>query len=179
MATVSKADRGILSTAATNLAANAATYASEKAADRLVKAGMVEKHPTEKNANGEPLIRITDAGKALVEKFAALTPRATPAVPDGGFAIVTGFTMPEPKRLAARTAVYPFEQLEIGQGFFIPVSDDNKEPWKRMTSTVSSANKRYSDSTPRRFFRVAEVEHEGVKGAMVQRMEPPAPKPAA
>lgn len=171
---VSKADREKLTVVRDLNGAKQAAYLPTKLADKLAKAGVIDKHPTDKNADGDALVKITAAGTELLTKFETATPRVAPSVPEGGFEIVSGFTMPAPTGRGRREATYPFDKLEIGQSFFIPATAERPTPAKSMGSTVSSANRRYADATPKRFFRVAEVEHKGVKGAMVQRMEPPA-----
>lgn len=40
---------------------------------------------------------------------------------------------------------YPFEQLEIGFSFHVPVTDQDQEPWKKVASVVCAANKRFSN----------------------------------
>ncbi len=44
----------------------------------------------------------------------------------------------------AKLRKYPFEQLEIGQSFFVPVSEDKPNPAKSLASTVTSANDRHA-----------------------------------
>jgi hypothetical protein len=43
--------------------------------------------------------------------------------------------------------VYPFDSLEVGQSFFVPVSEKHPDPVKTLGSTVSSANMRYAEET--------------------------------
>ena len=94
-----------------------------------------------------------------------------------------------------RTSAYPFDQLEIGQSFFVPATAERPDPAKTMGSTVSAANERHSEvvegqfkvnrkgnevpvTRPLRQFIVRGIEdgaawgHEGVKGAAVWRIEP-------
>lgn len=43
-----------------------------------------------------------------------------------------------------RTEKYPFSQLEVGQAFVIPASEEHPEPWKSFQSTVAGAQRRYA-----------------------------------
>ena len=179
MAKVSAANRVILAAIVAATQANTAHFVAEKAAKALAKDGLITIHPAAKNANGEPQVMATEAGIKFTAETPAPTPRATPVVPTGGFQIISGFAMPENKPRGRQASTYPFEQLELGQSFFIAATEDNPTPWRRMNSTVSSANKRFKEANPVRHFRVAEVEYNGVKGAMIARINPPAPTPAA
>jgi hypothetical protein len=50
-----------------------------------------------------------------------------------------------PKAKRGRSAeTYPFADLQVGQGFFIPKTADREDPAKSMASTVSSAVARYA-----------------------------------
>ena len=83
--------------------------------------------------------------------------------------------------------VYPFDQLEVGQSFFVANSESKPNAAKSLASTVSSATARYavpaedgstktnkkSEVVPvlveTRKFVVRSVEEDGVKGARVWR----------
>lgn len=51
---------------------------------------------------------------------------------------------PKKEKGVDRRNKYPFEQLEIGYSFHVPVTDQDQEPWKKIASVVCAANKRYS-----------------------------------
>lgn len=173
-----KPQREKLATLATAREKNEASYLPSRTLKPLTELGLIDVAPDgtpgATNTAGEKLVRISDTGLAVLKKYEGVAERVAPTAPEGGFEIVSGFTMPEPSRAGRREAVYPFDKLEIGQSFFIPATAENENPAKRLNGTVSSANRRYKDTTPPRYFRVAAVEHKGAKGAMVQRMEPPA-----
>lgn len=52
------------------------------------------------------------------------------------------------KESTKKPEAYPFSKLNVGDSFLIPVSDQTPEPWNSLTSTVSSANRRYSKDDP-------------------------------
>lgn len=54
----------------------------------------------------------------------------------------TGVPLPAPRRGGRGSTVYGFEQMEVGQSFFIGTTNDNPNPAKRIASTVSSASAR-------------------------------------
>ena len=83
--------------------------------------------------------------------------------------------------------VYPFDQLEVGQSFFVANSEDKQNAAKKLASTVSGATARYAVASEdgatktnkkgevvpvmveTRKFVVRSVEEDGVKGARVWR----------
>lgn len=83
--------------------------------------------------------------------------------------------------------VYPFDQLEVGQSFFVANDESKPNAAKSLASTVSSAAARYAvpaeDGSTKtnkkgevvpvmvktRMFVVRRVEEDGVKGARVWR----------
>jgi hypothetical protein len=54
----------------------------------------------------------------------------------------TGIPLPAARRGGRGSTVYGFETMDVGHSFFIPASDDNPNPAKRIASTVSSASGR-------------------------------------
>lgn len=66
-----------------------------------------------------------------------------PAAPGAKtFTFADGVPMPAPRRGGRGSTVYGFEQMDVGRSFFIPATDDNPNPAKRIASTVSSASSR-------------------------------------
>lgn len=56
--------------------------------------------------------------------------------------------MPAVKRGGGgRTESYPFSALENGQSFFVPATEAKPDPAKSLASTVSGANRRFSEVT--------------------------------
>lgn len=108
------------------------------------------------DAHGNPAAKTTEAGEAYlsangVEPEAPSEEKA-PVVTatESKFEIKSGFVVPEIERKSGggKQSVYPFEQLEIGQFFFIPNSEKKPNAAKDYASTVSSANARLQ---PKRF----------------------------
>lgn len=60
----------------------------------------------------------------------------------GNFKFAKGVPMPSPRRGGRGSTVYGFEHMDIGDSFFIEVTDENPNPAKRVASTVSSASTR-------------------------------------
>jgi hypothetical protein len=52
---------------------------------------------------------------------------------------------PKKEKGVDRRNKYPFEQLEVGYSFHVPVTEQDQEPWKKIASIVCAANKRYSE----------------------------------
>lgn len=71
------------------------------------------------------------------------------------FQIESGTPPEKAKRVgspgAGRTPIYPFDQLEINQYFFVADKADDKPAVKALQSTVASANNRYSEPVPGEF----------------------------
>lgn len=90
---------------------------------------------------------ITEAGKAMLAAPQAASTAAPVASP---FAIIDGAVLPEAKKRfggGGAPTVYPFETMQIGQSFFVPVSEKHPDPLKTLGSTVSSINHKYSTET--------------------------------
>ena len=95
-------------------------------------------------------VRITEAGHSFLQggAIANETPKAVNGV---GFEVFTGAVLPPSNRgfaLGGGAPIkYPFDQLEVGSSFFVPVSEKLPNPVKTLGSTVSSANMRYAQET--------------------------------
>lgn len=105
-----------------------------------------------KNENEDVAVKLTVAGKEMImnAQNAASQATASAAAPKPSYGIITGAQLPQSKRGSGgggAPVVYPFDQLEIGQSFFVPVSAKHKDPVKTLGSTVSSANMRWSQPT--------------------------------
>ena len=116
----------------------------------LIVSGDVEVNPEMTNEAGEFATRAT-AKYLTQESPTMIEPIVTAAKPK--FEIDVGVPMPAVSRKistglrAGRTPVYPFEQLEIGQSFFV-ADREGKSAHKTMASTVNSANIRYVEEIP-------------------------------
>jgi hypothetical protein len=103
---------------------------------------------------------------------AAPAQSAAPSAPSAASAKSFNFDanvpLPAPRRGGRGSAVYGFEQMTVGQSFYIPADKDNPNPAKRIASTVSSASKRLE---PKKFVvrSVDETAQGRGKGARVWR----------
>jgi hypothetical protein len=64
------------------------------------------------------------------------------------FGIIDGAVLPVSKRGGGGGGApikYPFDQLQVGQSFFVPATAKLPNPLKTLGSTISSANIRYAD----------------------------------
>ena len=165
----------------------------------LVEAGLVEINPAMVNEAGEIATRATQAGIESLDSGAIVVDNATSeansAIAETGknekvktmFQIENDVPVPAISGRGRGGNVYPFDQLEVGQSFFVANSEDKPNAAKSLASTVSSANARYAvasedgatktnkkgETVPvmveTRKFVVRSVEENGVKGARVWR----------
>jgi hypothetical protein len=95
--------------------------------------------------------RITDAGIAMIGGNSQASAAPAAAASGSAFTIMTGVELPASRRgvglHGGAPKKYPFEQMEVGNTFFVPVSEDTPNPLKTLGSTVSSANMRYAEET--------------------------------
>lgn len=63
------------------------------------------------------------------------------------FQIESNVDIPAASR-RTRTSAFPFDQLEVGQSFFVAATEDRKDPAKSLASTVNGANERHSEVIP-------------------------------
>lgn len=115
----------------------------------LIASGDVEINPEMTNEAGMIATRATakhlTEGNEMTQTAPAVNGAEKPK-----FEIESGVELPQRTRNAAglragRTPVYPFEQLEIGQSFFVPNASADKPAAKAMASTVAGANARYTE----------------------------------
>ncbi len=92
--------------------------------------------------------RITSAGASFLTNH--VNPlnevKETPVV--SNFGIIDGAVLPVSKRGGGGGGApikYPFDQLQVGQSFFVPATAKLPNPLKTLGSTISSANIRYAD----------------------------------
>lgn len=167
-------------------------YTSPAIHGPLIEAGLVEVNPDISNEAGEFATRATEKGISTVSKNhqeATAETGATETATAGknGFVLEAGVPLPTIKRGGRGGEVYPFDEMGVGQSFFVAASEDKPNPAKSLASTVSSATARYvvpsSDGATKtnkkgetvpvmvevRKFVVRSVEENGVKGARVWR----------
>ena len=165
----------------------------------LVEAGLVEINPAITNEAGEIATRATQAGIESLDSGAIVVDNATTEAnsetAETGktekvktmFQIEENVPVPTISGRGRGGNVYPFNQLEVGQSFFVPNSESKPNAAKSLASTVSSATARYAvpaeDGSTKtnkkgevvpvlvetRKFVVRSVEEDGVKGARVWR----------
>lgn len=174
-------------------------YTSPEVHLPLVEAGLVEINPTMTNEAGEIATRATQKGIESLDSGAIVADNATSeansAIAETGktekvksmFKIEDSIPVPTISGRGRGGNVYPFDQLEVGQSFFVANSEDKPNAAKSLASTVSSATARYAvpseDGATKtnkagevvpvmvetRKFVVRSVEEDGVKGARVWR----------
>lgn len=158
------ADKQLLSVIVEATVNGSFTHASEKSLKNLVDSGDVEVNNDIKDAEGNPAVRATQQGidkmnqetvqtvepheQALVESHAPTKP---------AFLLSSDIPMPEQsRRVTGRTGIYPFDTMEVGQSFFVsdvdkPIKSEDGtvvyDAFKGLSSTISSANLRYSEPT--------------------------------
>lgn len=159
-------------------------YMPEDAAAALEAAGLAELDRSNRDASNSVATRATAtaAGTLAAHLASAAAPAAgTPAAPapapapaanPGGFVIATGVELPAAREFGPRGSKYPFEQLAVGQSFFVPDTTAAK-----MSSTVNSAGNRWpANATEGRKFITRNVPdgapwgQPGKAGAAVQRV---------
>lgn len=141
----------VLQALATAAAANTVAYVSQ--ADGLPLLNntppLIEVNTAMVDASGNAAARLTDAGRAMLAGNAAAPAGA--AAPASPYAVISGAVLPPSKRGNAKgggaPTIYPFETMEIGQSFFVPISEKHPDPVKTLGSTVSSANIKFSEPT--------------------------------
>jgi hypothetical protein len=116
---------------------NAATHGP------MVEAGTVEVNPSMTNPENaaEFATRATPKG---IESMNA--PTAAPAA-KSAFKLDDAVALPTIKRGGRQGNIYPFDEMAVGQSFFVAADSDKPDPAKSLASTVSSATARYMVET--------------------------------
>ena len=165
----------------------------------LVEAGLVEINPAMVNEAGEIATRATQAGIESLDSGAIVVDNATTeansAIAETGktekvktmLQIEDNVPVPAISGRGRGGNVYPFDQLAVGQSFFVANDESKPNAAKSLASTVSSATARYAvpaeDGSTKtnkkgevvpvmvktRKFVVRRAEEDGVKGARVWR----------
>jgi hypothetical protein len=175
-------------------------YVSESVFAPLVEAGLVEINTAMMNEAGEVATRATQKGIDSLQPNGDNTSEASEASANSAtaatgetqkvktmFKIEDSIPVPTISGRGRGGNVYPFDQLEVGQSFFVANSEDKPNAAKSLASTVSSATARYAVASEdgatktnkkgevvpvmveTRKFVVRSVEENGVKGARVWR----------
>ena len=165
----------------------------------LVEDGLVEINPAMVNEAGEIATRATQAGIESLDSGAIVVgnanSEANSAIAETGktekvktmFQIEDSIPVPTISGRGRGVKVYPFDQLEVGQSFFVANDESKPNAAKSLASTVCSATARYAvpaeDGSTKtnkkgevvpvmvktRKFVVRSAEEDGVKGARVWR----------
>lgn len=94
--------------------------------------------------------RPTAAGQAMVANASMPGAADTNPAAASPYAIIKGAVLPASKKRGGgggAPTIYPFKTMEIGDTFFVPVSEKHPNPVKTLGSTVSSANMRFAVDT--------------------------------
>jgi len=144
-------DKNLLSLIAAATAAGSFHYVSQAEGVPLLQHNppLIEVN-TEMVQDGKAAARATAAGMEMAQK-----PGQTAVQPSNGstspYQLMKGVAVPASKRGAGLRGgapkQYPFDTMEIGDSFFVPVSEKHPDPVKKLGSTVSSANMRYAEET--------------------------------
>lgn len=123
----------------------------------------------------EVAVRATETGVNYSPASGAIEPAAQPegtkTVENSPFAIIDNVTVPPIKRNSGGSSQYPFDALQVGQGFFVPATDAMPNPGTSLASTVSSASKRYAiENGTRTINRKATAETAEAMGVAVGEM---------
>lgn len=123
-------------------------YTSPEAHASALADGLVEVNPTMTNEAGELATRAT--AKGIESMNAPQTPAAAAATPAAKptFAIEDGIELAPVSGRGRGGETYPFDQLNVGQSFFVPNSAEKPNVAKSLASTVSSATRRYAEEIP-------------------------------
>lgn len=131
--------------AATN--AGSFVYTSAEAHASALADGLVEVNPSMTNEAGELATRAT--AKGIESMNAPQTPAAAAApASKPNFAIDDGIPLAPVTGRGRGGETYPFDQLNVGQSFFVPNTAEKPNVAKSLASTVSSATRRYAEEIP-------------------------------
>jgi len=122
-------------------------------------------------------------GNFVVQEVAIEAPAAPVQEEPVTSGLVKGFVPPSRaiRRSSTGSGKYPFEKMELGDAYFVPATEKRPDPKKSLGSTISSANNRFKDLEPRRYFRTYRVLEGQIcgtqkapsDGAYIVREEPP------
>ena len=130
--------------AATN--AGAFQYVSQADGQPLLDAGLIEINTGMVNDKGEAAARSTEKGNEMVNGGSNETATQSPA--SSGFALITNAEPPKVTRKGGQKAKYPFEQMEIGNSFFVGNSQAKDGDAKStLDATVANWNEKYKEPT--------------------------------
>lgn len=155
------------------------TYIKKEDADKLFAADntLVTLDATGTlNAKGEIAVAATTAGVTASESNGPVEATVRTITAAQPFELETGVPVPEYRR-GATGSTYPVDKLELGQALFV-ADAAGVDAHKVLASVAATANRKYKDATPRRFFSVRGKQTKGTgadakTGARIWRVEPP------
>jgi hypothetical protein len=130
------------------------TYISRDNANALLADGYVQINDSMVDGAGNVAVRPTDKLTALVGSViaeagvvAAITTAASvESKPVTNsimkYSIEDNVALPAVKRIGLKESIYPFNDMNVGQSFFIPATAEHPEPARTLASTVASATRR-------------------------------------
>jgi len=130
--------------------ANTIVHTSAKDHGELVAQGLVEINASMVDDAGNIATRATAKGIEMNSNTNSNTDQtATQAAPKTkpSFQLENAALPTVAGRGGGRDAIYPFDEMQVGQSFFVPATADRPDPAKSLASTVSSATRRYSEET--------------------------------
>ena len=117
----------------------------------MVNAGLVETNKELVNEAGHFATRATAKGIELMSANSATASAPVepkPVAVAGAYVIRSDVTQPPRTRSGAgRVTTLPFDLLQPGQSFHVPVSEARPDPVKSLSPSVSSYNAKYSEET--------------------------------
>lgn len=130
--------------AATVASADGFMYTPATVHKPLVDGGLVEVNPAMVDAAGSLATRATQKGIETVNGAPAAAPAATAAPAAApAFKLETGIAMPAVTGRGRKASVYPFDEMQPGQSFFVPNTAERENAAKALATTVSAATARY------------------------------------
>lgn len=132
-------------------------YVPEALAQELWAKGWIEVNAALKNEKGDVACRATFAGAEAVEAMESAmenpvavvlaSPEVAPKV-KSVFSIEAGIPVPPPIGRGRSGSKYPFDELQIGESFFVADSSEHPDATASLASTVSGATQRFATDHP-------------------------------
>jgi hypothetical protein len=145
---MNKANIALMTSIVAAMAVEATPFlmATPKQVEKLLADGMVEQNPDIKDGD-KVATRATEKGiTALNEATAGPSTGADGAPAASPFAIIKNAVLPT-ARGGRSSVLYPFDDMEAGDSFFIPATVEKPNPAKSLASTVSAATKKFAEDT--------------------------------
>lgn len=131
-------------------------FANNESLNPFVAAGLVDVNEELKDGQGNVAVRLKAAVAEAPKEAEAAAPKAPRAIASN-FALDDGIPVPAQR---AQNAMYPFDDMQVGQSFFVPDTEDKPNAASSLGSTVSSATARTKDANgvPTKKFVVRKVD---------------------